>query len=262
MSETTAPPTGETRFDAPAVARRLLRSVPAASLATLAAQDGGWPYASLVTLAVDHDGTPILLLSELSDHTRNLKADARASLLLDATAGLANRMAGERLTLTGRLAPAPAERRERFRRRFLARHPGAVHYEGFSDFAYWSMTLNRAHLVGGFAKARWLDAAEVLVPLPSGYTLAEAEPGIVEHMNQDHREAIDVYANHLARREGYGWRMTGIDREGVDLRRSGETARVSFPTPVDDAAAAKEALIALVAKARAAARARSDEGAC
>ena len=272
MSETTAPADDaaagdEAAFDAPTVARRLLRSVPTASLATLAAEGGG-PYASLVTLAVEHDGTPILLLSELSDHTRNLRADPRGSLLLDNTAGLANRMAGERLTLVGRLEPLAADRRERPRRRFLARHPGAVHYEGFTDFAYWTMRIERAHLVGGFAKAAWLAAGDVLTALPEGYTLADAEPDIVAHMNDDHREALDIYANEIARRPGYGWRLTGIDRDGLNLRRAGETARVPFPEPVDDAAAAKEALIALVRDARAAARARAeaaadaDEDAC
>jgi putative heme iron utilization protein len=115
------------------------------------------------------------------------------------------------------------------------------------------MAIEAAHLIGGFAKAYWLDAADLLPPLPAGYTLHEAEAGILEHMNADHRDAINVYAHHLARRSGDGWRMTGIDREGIDLRRGGETARVAFPEPVDDAEAAREALIQLVAAARAAA---------
>ena len=250
MSETSTLPERDALRETPetpaAAARRLLKSVPMASLATLTAE--GRPYASLVACAVGHDGTPVLLLSELSDHTRNLRADPRASLLLDNTAGLANRMAGERLTLMGHVAPVDDAT---LRRRYLARHPGAARYEGFADFAYWAMTVERCHLVGGFADAHWLDAAEVLLSLPDGYALAEAEPDILEHMNADHRDAIDVYANHLARRGGQGWRLTGIDRDGIDLRRAGETARVSFPRPVDDAAAAKEALIALVTRARA-----------
>ena len=250
MSETSTLPERDARRGTPetpaAAARRLLKSVPMASLATLTA-DGG-PYASLVACAVGHDGTPVLLLSELSDHTRNLRADQRASLLLDNTAGLANRMAGERLTLMGHVAPVDDAT---LRRRYLARHPGAARYEGFADFAYWAMTVERCHLVGGFADAHWLDAAEVLPSLPDGYALAEAEPDILEHMNADHRDAVDVYANHLARRGGQGWRLTGVDRDGIDLRRGGETARVSFDAPVDDAATAKEALIALVTRARA-----------
>ena len=253
MSEPTtspAPDASDTGGEPPAArARRLLRSVPMAALATTTAGDGR-PYASLVAMAVGHDGTPVLLLSELSDHTRNLKQDSRAALLLDHTAGLANRLAGARLTMQGRLAQVADES---LRRRFLARHPGATRYEGFADFAYWAMTVERCHLVGGFADAHWLEAAEVLPAPPDGYALDEAEAGILEHMNEDHRDAVDVYANHLARRHGQGWRLTGIDRDGIDLRRGGETARVDFPAPVDDAAAAREALIALVTRARAAA---------
>ncbi|MFP4361243.1 MAG: HugZ family protein [Alphaproteobacteria bacterium] len=256
MSETSTPPERDAdpaATETPAAtARRLLVSVPMGSLATLAAQADNRPYASLVACAVGHDGTPVLLLSELADHTRNLRADPRASLLLDGTAGLANRLAGERVTLLGRLAPVADPV---LRRRFLARHPGAARYEGFADFAYWAMTVERAHLVGGFANAHWLAADDVLPPLPAGYALAEAEASILEHMNAEHRDAIDVYANHLAGRGGQGWRLTGIDRFGIDLRRAGETARVGFAAPVDDAAAAKEALIELVTRARAVAAA-------
>ncbi len=236
--------------DASAIARRLLRSVPMASLATLA--ENGWPYVSLVAIAVEHDGTPVLLLSRLSDHTRNLERDGRASLLLDATEGIANRMAGERLTLVGRIAPAPAEACEDGRRRYLARHPAAAVYEGFGDFAYYRMAVDRAHLIGGFAKAYWLEAAAFMPELPDGYTLPEGEAGILEHMNADHADAVDLYATELARQKGAGWRLTGVDAEGMDLRRGATVARVPFDAPVRDASGAKDALIALLRRARAA----------
>lgn len=236
--------------DPPAIARRILRALPMAALATRAAATDGWPYASLVALATGHDGMPVLLLSRLSDHTRNLDADDRASLLLDNTSGLANRMAGERLTLQGHVRPLDEEHREPLRRRYLARHPGAAAYEGFADFAYRGFTITRAHLIGGFAKAYWLDAREFMPRLPAGYALEAAEPGILAHMNDDHRDAIDHYARTLAGRAGDGWRMSGIDLEGIDLRRSGETARVGFDAPVHDAASARAALVALAERAR------------
>jgi len=248
--------------DAAATARRVLRSVPMAALATLARDRGGWPYASLVACAVGQDGTPVLLLSELSDHTRNLHVDARASLLFDNTAGIAERMAGERLTLMGRLAPVGEEDRPALRARYLARHPGASRYEGFGDFAYWTMRVDEAHLIGGFARARWLAGDDVVGAPMASAALAEAEAGILEHMNTDHGDAIDVYANHLAGRGGQGWRLTGVDRDGIDLRRGGETARITFDAPVDDPTAAREALIALVTRARAAAAERGDEATC
>ncbi|NBB68842.1 MAG: DUF2470 domain-containing protein [Alphaproteobacteria bacterium] len=245
-----------------ATARRVLRSVPMAALATLARDRQGWPYASLVACAVGHDATPVLLLSELSDHTRNLHADGRASLLFDNTYGVDERMAGERLTLMGRLAPVADDARPALRARYLARHPGAGRYEGFGDFAYWAMRVEQAHLIGGFARAFWLAGDDVVGAPAASAALAEAEAGIVEHMNTDHGDAVDVYANHLAGRGGRGWRLTGVDRDGIDLRRGGETARITFDTPVDDPVAAREALIALVTRARAVAAERGDEAAC
>ncbi|TVQ37432.1 MAG: DUF2470 domain-containing protein [Geminicoccaceae bacterium] len=248
MAQRVLPQAGPT--DPNPIAQRLLRSVPMASLATAAADQEGWPYASLVAMAVEHDGTPVLLLSRLSDHTKNLDHDPRASLLLDATAGIANRMAGERLTLMGHLAPASAALQGPARRRYLARHPAAAAYEGFADFAYYRMRVERAHLIGGFAKAYWLEAAGFLPALPKGYALVDAEASILEHMNDNHRDAVQLYANVLAKKPGQGWRLTGVDGWGLDLRRGADTARVPFPAPVHDAGGAKDALIGLVRQAR------------
>ncbi len=239
-------------LDAPAIARRLLRSVPTASLATAVSGDAGWPYASLVALAVGHDGMPVLLLSSFSDHTRNLNADPRASLLLDGTHGLANRMAGERVTLMGRVhLIAQGSSRDHLRARYLRRHPGAEAYEGFTDFAFYAMHLERAHLIGGFAKAYRLVANDLLSPVAHDHPLVDAEASIIEHMNDDHRDTVQLYANVLARRPGRGWRITGIDRFGIDLRAGGAVARVAFERMVDDATAARQALMALAAHARA-----------
>ena len=81
-------------------ARELLRRADRAVLATRLGPEG-WPYASLVLLAVDHDAAPLLLLSDLAEHSRALAADARLSLLVDGTAGHADPLTGPRLTLLG-----------------------------------------------------------------------------------------------------------------------------------------------------------------
>src|SRR5690242_4025975 len=109
-----------------ATARRLLRSLDRATLAT--SQDG-WPYASLVLAAVDHDATPLLLLSDLAEHSKNLKRDPRASLLFDGTAGRDDPLTGPRVTVLGE-ARAIAD--PRLLARFTARHPSAEGYAGFA----------------------------------------------------------------------------------------------------------------------------------
>lgn len=234
--------------------RELVRRLDRAALATLLPQDNGhenisWPYASLVLVAVDHDLSPLLLMSDLALHSQAIKIDDKVSLLFDGTAGLDQPLTGPRVTLLGRAAPTDDPRA---RQRFLARHPDAAMYAGFGDFRFYRVTLERAHLVGGFGKIRWIEPAELL-PAPPPAALVEAEADIVAHMNDDHAGAIDLYATKLLGLAGTGWRMTGIDREGIDLRQGGSVARLALPRPVDGPEAARKALIALVAQARAAA---------
>ncbi len=228
--------------------RNLLRGLDRAALASaLPAQEGpAWPYASLVIVTVDHDLSPILLLSDLAEHTKALKADSRVSLLFDGTGGLAQPLTGPRVSVLGR---ATATGDERIKARFLARHPDAAMYADFRDFNFYRVAVERAHLVGGFGKIRWLSAAELLPEAPPA-ALVEAEADIVAHMNEDHADAVGLYASKLLKRPGEGWRMTGIDREGIDLRAGGEIARLALPVPVGNATEARKALIALVGKAR------------
>jgi heme iron utilization protein len=117
-------------------ARHVTRTVPKAALGTILRSAAGWPYVSLVSVATDHDGAPLLLLSDLSEHAKNLKEDDRASLLFDATGELEDPLAGERVTLLGRLMRTNAPGR---RARYLARHPGAAMYADFRDFAFYRM---------------------------------------------------------------------------------------------------------------------------
>lgn len=230
--------------------RELIRSGDRAALATALPQAGGvgaWPYASLVLVAVDHDLSPILLLSDLAEHTKAMTADPRVSLLLDGTGGLAQPLTGPRVTLLGRAAKTDDER---LKQRFLRRHPDAGMYAGFRDFNFYRVSLERAHLVGGFGKIHWIEAGELLA-LPALPDLAASEEGIVIHMNDDHADAVQLYATKLLGRAGEGWTMTGIDREGLDLRQGGNVARLSFDFPMPAAEEARRILVALVAKARA-----------
>jgi putative heme iron utilization protein len=225
-------------------ARRLLRSRSHAALGTNLA---GRPYVSLVAMACDSDGIPLLLLSDLAQHTRNLAADRQVSLLLEDTARHSDPLAGPRLTVIGTAerdaAPAALAR-------FLARHPGSETYASFADFHLYRIEVERAHLVAGFGRISWIEAGELRGP--EAPSLANAEPDIVAHMNADHSDALELYATRLLGRSGPGWRLTGIDPEGLDLRRDSETARLDFPEPVLTPAAARRMLVVLTQKARAA----------
>ncbi len=234
-----------------ASARRLIRSLDRASFATFGRADSPAaesPYVSLVLVASDYDASPLMLVSTLADHTRNLLADPRVALLFDGTVGLAEPLTGPRVSLLGR-----AERTDdpRHRARYLARHPGAAVYADFKDFAFWRIAMVRAHLVAGFGKIHWLPAGDIRFdPAPAAELIAH-EDEIVAHMNSDHGEAIELYATRLLGRTGGGWRMTGLDPEGADLKRAGEVARLAFASPVSDPELARAELVRLARLARA-----------
>jgi len=229
---------------------RLVRGLDRAALASaLPGAENPWPYASLVLAAVDHDLSPILLLSGLAEHSKAIAADPRVSLLFDGTAGLDQPLTGPRVTVLGRATPTDDPR---LKARYLARHPDAQLYAGFGDFRFYRVALERAHIVGGFGRIRWLTAAELLCTVPGVDGLAEAEASILAHMNGDHADAVQLYANRLLGLFGRGWTLTGIDAEGFDVRQGGQVARFVFDTPLTAVGQVREVLVALVAKARAA----------
>jgi hypothetical protein len=215
--------------------------------ATLATSQDGWPYASLVLVAVDQDASPLLLLSDLAEHSKNLKRDSRASLLFDGTAGRDDPLTGPRVTVLGETKPVSDPR---LLARFTARHPSAAAYAGFGDFKLYRLEVARGHLVAGFGRIHAITAAALLSP--GAPALAAAETDILEHMNDDHAEAIGLYASKLAGAgNGDGWQMTGVDPEGIDLRRGGSVLRLDFPAPVGDAEGARTALVQFARQARA-----------
>lgn len=236
-------------FDGVALAKRLLRSVRAGSLATLDAETGA-PFASLVTVATDPGGAPLILVSRLSAHTRNMDGDPRASILL-AVAGRGDPLAHPRLTLSGRLELAEGET---VRRRFLARHPKAELYVDFPDFTFRRLVVEAGHLNGGFAKAARLTAAQMATDLEGADPLLLDEEGALAHMNEDHADAIRLYATRLAGAPDGAWRATGLDPEGMDLAAGDPagvdlTARLAFPERVADAGALRRMLVELAAQA-------------
>lgn len=232
------------------VARTLLRAIRAGTLATLD-RNTGHPFASLTNVATDSDGAPVILVSRLATHTANLEIDGRASVLL-ADTGRGDALAHPRLTVLGRFARIapddPAD--ERLRRRFLARHPKSSLYAGFADFAFWRMTVASAHLNGGFARAADLTAADVLTDLTGADDLVAAEPGVIAHMDGDHREAMRLYATKLLGARDGDWRCAGCDPDGLDLQLGTTGLRLAFPRRITTPGELRHVLKSLAGAAR------------
>jgi len=230
MAETQDPPAR--------LARTVMRAADRAVLATGRA-GSGWPYASLVLVALDLDATPILLVSALAEHTRNIAADDRVALLFDGTGGLPRPLEGPRVTVTGRAAPTPNPHR---RARYLARHPDAALYADFTDFAVHSVTVTGAHLVAGFGRIHRLGAADLMLDAGAVASLAAAEAGLLADANSRFAEPLDAVLAERTGRPGGGWRLTGLDPDGCDARRDGEVARLPFETTRTDPEAVRAAL--------------------
>jgi heme iron utilization protein len=238
-------------FDPKATAKALLRTTRAGALATID-RNTGHPFASLVNVATDSDGAPLILISRLATHTANLEADGRGSLLL-AASGRGDPLAHPRLTVIGSFARIPRENADepRARRRFLARHPKSELYAGFADFAFWRLRVVSAHLNAGFARAADLAAAEVMTDMSDAENLIASEGGAIAHMNDDHAEALRLYATKLLGADDGPWRLTGLDPEGLDLALGDATLRLNFPHRVTTADGLRKTVVDLAKEARA-----------
>jgi putative heme iron utilization protein len=227
-----------------ATARLLVRRATTAALATLAE---GWAYPSLVQVATDAAGRPLLLLSDLAEHTRNVKSDDRVGLLFDATAGLAEPLTGARLSLLGRarVTAAPEDRA-----RYLARFPASAQFADFKDFRLYRVEPERAHLVAGFGRIHWVVADDLRLGDDLARAAAALEAGVVAHMNRDHADAVRLMAERLVGVAGDGAMLCGFDAEGCDIRIGAAVHRVPFPAAVADAEAARATLAALARQAR------------
>lgn len=236
-------------FNPSRLAKSLLRRSRQGALATLMAESGD-PYCSLVNVASAPDGAAILLISRLAIHTRNLLADPRVSLMLDERAP-GDPLEGARIMVAGRAEEATGDDRDGLRRRYLNAHPLAETFVDFKDFSFFRIRPSGAHLVAGFGRIVDLKPEQFLTEVGDAASLIEAEQGAVEHMNEDHREAMNLYATKLLGAESADWRCTGCDPEGFDMQADAATLRLEFPARVTDPGELRKTLVKLAEEARA-----------
>jgi putative heme iron utilization protein len=214
-------------FNAQKVAKKLLREGRSGALATLMPETGD-PYCSLVNVATAADGAPLMLLSTLALHTKNLAADRRVSLMLDERKD-GDPLQGARVMLMGEVAEV---REPLVRTAYLLRHPEAEQFVDFVDFAFYRMKINRAHLVAGFGRIVDLAAQDILTDVSDAGALLEAQADAIGHMNADHAEACRLYATKLLGAPNGDWRCAGIDPEGIELQNGRTALRLVFPQRV------------------------------
>ena len=229
------------------LSRKLLRQCRSGSLGTQFDTAGEGAYVSLVTYATDLAGAPIFLFSDLSDHTQNLLKNPCASFLVEKASHLSQPQAGPRLTLMGTIKKTKSSSHIS---RFLCRHPKAKIYAHFSDFNYYIMEVKKAHLIGGFAISKWLKGSDLISSSSLLANLLDSVGSIVEHMNTDHRDTINLYAQKICKRKGSEWKVVQVDCDGIDLMCAGRHARVDFKRRVYESSDVKKELIDLAHEAK------------
>lgn len=240
----------ETEEDARRLAKGLVRSARFGALAAIDAASGH-PLASRVATATDMDGSPVILTSTLSGHTAAILKDPNCSLLVGEP-GKGDPLAHPRVSLFCNASRIERNdpSNERIRRRYLARHPKAELYVDFGDFAFFRLELVGASLNGGFGKAFELKREDLSTEIDDIKRWADAETGAVDHMNEDHGEAVKLYAEVLCNGDQANWRLACLDPEGLDLVAGDRVERLWFPEVLESPAQIREILVNLAKDAR------------
>lgn len=228
-------------------ARRFIRAQHSGVLSTLSQRVEGYPFGSVAPFILDHAGRPVLLISTLAEHTRNIAADPRVSLIVQPYSP--DMQVAGRATLLGRAERV--EDKSTLGPRYLRFHPQAESYFAMHDFHFYRIEPVRLRWIGGFGKIHWVEPADYLLPESP---LAGQEADILAHMNADHGDNLRAYCRHvhgvemespLASAE-----MIGIDPDGFDVRAGERVLRFDFPEPIQDAHEARQALVQLAKAAR------------
>ncbi|OAJ71820.1 pyridoxamine 5'-phosphate oxidase [Methylobacillus sp. MM3] len=226
-------------------ARKFLYATHSGVLSTISARLEGYPFGSIAPFVLDHGGNPLILISTIAEHTKNIQADPRVSLIAFDPAS-PDMQAGARLTLVGDAAIAPKD--DSLRARYLRYFPQAEGYFDMHDFQFYRIVVKQARYIGGFGKIHWIPGPDLH---PPANQLAEQETAILDHMNADHAENLRAYCHHVHGRVAETVAMTGMDTDGFDVTADGRLLRFSFDTPVTDAQEARVALVSLAKACRA-----------
>lgn len=223
-------------------------------LSTLCQDPAGYPFGSVATYALDERGRPLLFVSTMAEHTRNAKADARASLLAaeDVPEG-SDPLAVGRATLIGDLTEVTGDERDPVRDTYLAANPASSYYIDFGDFGFWRLEVQSIRYVGGYGRMSWVDAGAYATSEPD--PLVAAAPGIIAHMNADHTDAmIEMARSMVGKPETTGAVMTAVDRYGFDMivdSSGGKAAvRIGFGAPLANSAEVRPEMVRLVQAVR------------
>jgi putative heme iron utilization protein len=232
-------------------ARTLVAGTNVGTLATLS--DDGAPWASLVAYGALDDGSPVLFVSRLAEHARNLDREPRASLVVAARAPGKDVLAAGRVTLAGRAERPDGELAQLAQDRYVAAVPAAKAYASFRDFSLWILRVERVRWVGGYGRMDSAGGADYAAAAPD--PVGGAAAGAIAHLNADHADALLAMAQTLAGHpDATAAQCQAIDRYGLELfvttPRGYGFGRVPFAETVTDPGGLRAATVELAHRAR------------
>jgi putative heme iron utilization protein len=205
-------------------------------LSTISLDVPGYPFGSVTPYCADEFNRPILYISHIAQHTKNILADPRVSLtVVERNENTDDVQAQGRVTCIAEARPV-AESDSVVRERYFRYFPSARQYEQTHDFAFFRLEPVRIRFIGGFGQIYWVEPGEFMTKNPFS---SQQELRIIDHMNKDHADALRHYAS------GVPAVMIGIDAEGFDLRGDEKKLRLEFESPVGNMEQARQALIAM-----------------
>ncbi len=236
-------------------ARQFLRATRSGVLSTFSSKFAGYPFGSVAPFVLDHSGQPVVFISTIAEHTKNIIANPNISLLVfDGTEDL---QASARLTLVGEAKPIDKDD-ENLRARYLRYFPQAAGYFEMHDFNFYRIEIAQARYIAGFGKMGWISGKELADIALAGSDLINAPPllavqetAIIDHMNADHLHSLIAYSKHFHHIDVTNPQMLGIDSGGFDVSVAIQDAnqtkilRFNFEQPIHDAQSARAALVSM-----------------
>lgn len=226
-------------------ALQFLRTSQSGVLSTFSAKFEGYPFGSVAPFVLNGAGEPVILISTIAEHTKNIMANPKVSLLV--FAGMEDLQANARLTLLGEAVLADKEDTN-LRARYLRYFPQAAGYFDMHDFHFYRIKISQVRYIAGFGKMGWMSEDGVFV-ISDNTEISKQEVAIINHMNADHQHSLMAYCQHFHGIAPQSAQMLGIDSDGFDVRINLDGAekivRFTFETPIHDAATARAALVAM-----------------
>lgn len=237
-------------------ARRLLRECELGVLSTHSKANEGFPFGSVSTYLSTVNGDVVFYISDLAQHTKNINDNAKMCLTVFANSGdsksraLGDPNAGARLSILGHASVLPTNEVEGIQKRFFKLYPESRKYQGTHDFKFYKLVCERLRFIGGFGDIHWIGADEWRLETPEWL---ESEQSMIEHMNQDHLDAMQLMVEHQFGFQVEQVKMLALNPDGCFVSAdSGKPIYIAFSDAVHTAQEVRQQLVALTHAARAA----------